>query len=332
MVCLIVGDTNADLCATLDCFPFEGDDVPLTSLGFSSGGTAANVAVAHARLGGSARLLTRVGTDSAASVALHAAQTSSVDLTFVQHDPDRATGLCLAAVSAQGERTFFSYRGANIALDAPPLENVFRDVQWFHLSGHALLEGLQRQTALALLEEAQRRNISTSIDLCLPQLRKRPQEVLTLAPRLSVIFGNGRELGLLATSLGSSGNESDLVETALSMLVTAGTPLVIAKLGAAGSRIARGSSRCDVPPVPVAAVNTTGAGDGFVGSFLFVLQCGGSPETAAQVGNVVGALIASRNGAAEASPNREEVCAMLAARDATKALDVFTKWAQRTPP
>lgn len=332
MVCLIIGDANADLCATLDCFPVEGDDAPITSLGFSSGGTAANVAVAHARLGGSARLLARVGKDPAAPIALRAAQTSGVDLTFVQYDPDRATGLCLAAISPHGERTFFSYRGANLNLELPPLQEVFQDVLRFHISGHALLDEKQRETALAMLEEAQRRNIPTSIDLCLPFLRKRPHEILTLAPRLSAVFANAQEFATLGASLGSSGNDSDLVETALSSLTNAGTPLVVAKLGAAGSRIARGSSRFDVAPVPVNAVDTTGAGDGFVAAFLFVLQRGGSPETAAQVGNVVGALIASRSGAAEASPNREEVCAMLGARGAIKALDVFTKSAQENPP
>jgi ribokinase len=325
MLCLIVGDANADLCATLDCFPLEGDDAPITSLGFSSGGTAANVAVAYVRLGGVARLLARIGNDPAASVAMRAAHASGLDLKFVQYDRDRATGLCLAAISPHGERTFFSYRGANVALELPNIDQVFQDVRFLHISGHALLEGNQRTTALALLDEAHRRDIPASLDLCLPLLRKRPQEILTLAPRLSVIFANARELALLGTSLGLTGNDSDLVEFALSSLTHAGTPYVVAKLGAAGSRIARGSSRFDVPPFPVTAVDTTGAGDGFVAAFLFVLQRGGSAETAAQVGNIVGALIASRSGAAEASPNRDEVCAMLAAQGATKALDVFAK-------
>jgi sugar/nucleoside kinase (ribokinase family) len=119
MVCLVVGDTNADLCASLECFPFEGDDTAITALGFHSGGTAANVAVAYARLGGSARLLSRVGNDSAVEVALRAAVESGVDLAFLQRDATLATGLCLAAISPNSERTFFSYRGANVALELP---------------------------------------------------------------------------------------------------------------------------------------------------------------------------------------------------------------------
>lgn len=332
MVCLLVGDTNADLCATLECFPFEGDDAAITALGFYSGGTAANVAVAYTRLGGSARLLSRVGNDSATKVALHAAMESGVDLTFLQCDSKLATGLCLAAISPNGERTFFSYRGANVALELPNVDQVFQDVRFLHVSGHALLDGNQRNTTLALLDEAHRRGIGTSIDLCLPLLRKHPLEIMPLAPRLSVIFANTRELGLLGTSLGFTGNEADLVSATLSALTNAGTPLVVAKLGDAGSQIARGSSRINIPPLPVHAIDTTGAGDGFVAAFLFVWLRGGSAETAAQVGNVVGALVSSRSGAADASPTREEVFAALATQGASKALDVFALPAQRTNP
>lgn len=332
MLCLLVGDTNADLCATLECFPLEGDDTAITALGFHSGGTAANVAVAYARLGGSARLLSRVGKDSATNIALHAAKETGVDLTFLQHDANLDTGLCLAAISPNGERTFFSYRGANVALEMPNIDNVFQDVRFLHISGHALLDGAQRKTTLLLLDEAHRRGIATSIDLCMPMLRKRPLEIMTLAPRLSVIFANAREIALLGTSLGFSGNDADLVNATLSALTRAGTPVVVAKLGAAGSLIAQGSSRINVPPLPVHAIDTTGAGDGFVAAFLFVLLRGGCAETAAQVGNVVGALVSSRSGAADASPTRDEVFAALASQGASKALDVFAIPAQRTNP
>jgi len=329
MVCLVVGDTNADLCASLERFPFEGDDAAITTLGFFSGVTAANVAVGYAHLGGKTRLLTRVGKDPSADVAVRAAKETGVDLSFVQYDGTLATGLCLAAISPQGERTFFSYRGANVTLELPNIDRVFQDVRSLHLSGHALLDGAQRTTALTLLDEANRRGISTSIDLCLPLIRKRPQEIVTLAPQLSIIFANTRELGLLGTSLGLPGKDSEIVDATLSTLTNAGASLVVAKRGAAGSLVAQGSSRIAVPPFHVTAIDTTGAGDGFVAAFLFVLHRRGPPETAAQIGNVVGALVASRSGAAEACPTREEVYAALASRHARKVLDVFASLDQR---
>jgi ribokinase len=330
MVCLVVGDTNADLSASLEAFPREGDDVAIQSLGFYSGGAGANVAVAFAKLGGLARLLSRVGKDPAAEFALHTARTFGVNLDFMQIDPLHPTGLCFAAISPHGERTFFSYRGANVALELPDFDVVFQDVRFLHLSGHALLEGKQRETALVLLEAAHRRGIRTSIDLCLPLLRKWPREMITLAHHLHIVFANSAELAHLGASLGLSGNSHDVLEDTLSALLDAGIPLVVAKRGASGSRVAHGASRIDIAPWPITPKDTTGAGDGFVAAFLFVLQQGGSPEIAAEIGNVVGALVAGNRGAAEACPDREQVVSALQARGCTKALDVFVGKAQDT--
>src|SRR5262245_19678257 len=115
MTILVVGDANADLSATVDRFPHEGDDAVVAALSWGSGGSAANVAAALALLGAAARLLTRVGRDPAAEVALRVARDAGVDLGAVQRDPTLATGLCFAAISPRGERTFFSFRGANMA-------------------------------------------------------------------------------------------------------------------------------------------------------------------------------------------------------------------------
>ena len=134
MVVLVVGDANADLSARLARFPHEGDDSPLAGLDWQSGGSAVNVATALARLGRRARLAARVGVDPAAEVALAAAHGAGVALELVQRDPSLATGLCFAAVSPGGERTFFSYRGANVALADLDAEAAFRDVGWLHLA------------------------------------------------------------------------------------------------------------------------------------------------------------------------------------------------------
>lgn len=312
--CLVVGDANADVSASVELFPREGDDAGVTSLGFQSGGTAANVAVALARLGHSPRLLARVGDDPAADVALRAANHAHVDLSFVQRDSRLPTGLCFAVISPGGERTFFSYRGANVALGLPDVGAALLDVSWVHVSGHALLEGEQRKTSLALMEEARRRGLRVSIDLCMPLARARASEILALAPHWSVLFANARELSLLGASLGLPEND-DLIDATLSKLLHAGTPVVVAKLGANGSRVATRSSRVDGAPLIVKAVDTTGAGDGFVAAFLLVLLRGGSPRVAARLGNLVGALVASRPGAAEAAPYRDELRSVVGTLD-----------------
>src|SRR2546422_7803643 len=183
MAILVVGDANADLRAALSRFPHEGDDSPIATLGWGSGGSAANVAAALALLGAPVRLLARVGRDPAAEVALCVARAVGVDLDMIQQDDALATGLCFAAISPGGERTFFSFRGANVGLNlSGDAALVLKDVNWLHIAGHALLEGPQRVTALTLIEEANRREISVSLDLCLPLLDAWRTEMLTLLP------------------------------------------------------------------------------------------------------------------------------------------------------
>jgi sugar/nucleoside kinase (ribokinase family) len=314
---LVVGDANADLNAELARFPHEGDDCPLRALGWSSGGSAANVATALARLGARARLLARVGTDPAAEVALRAAAAAGVLLDQVERDAAIATGLCFAAVSPGGERTFFSYRGANSALTggaASPLLGV----GWVHLAGHALLSGAQRSLALALAQEAHDRAIPVSLDLCLPLLRGARDVVLTLVPRLAVLFANELELPALV----DAPPVGDGIDAALERFAADEGPIVAAKLGARGSRLG-GRARADVPAFPIVARDTTCAGDAYVAGFLFALVRGASPLTAARLGNALGALTAARPGSADALPSLADARAFLALHGATDALPLL---------
>ena len=314
---LVLGDANADLNADLARFPHEGDDCPLRALGWSSGGSAANVATALARMGARARLLARVGIDPAADVALRAARAAGVLLDQVERDATIATGICFAAVSPGGERTFFSYRGANPAFTGGEVDPLL-GASWLHLAGHALLEGSQRGVALALAVEAHRRGIPVSLDLCLPLLRASREVVLTLVPRLTVLFANELELPALvgAPAVGA------LIDVALDRFAPDDGPVVAAKLGARGSRLG-GRARADVPAFPILARDTTGAGDAYVAGFLFALALGASPVTAARLGNALGALTAARAGSADALPSHAEACAFLAPHGAEDALPLL---------
>jgi sugar/nucleoside kinase (ribokinase family) len=302
MIFLVVGDANADLSARLARFPHEGDDVPLAGLDWQSGGSGVNVATAIARLGGGARLAARVGVDPAAEVALAAARAAGVELDLVQRDRALATGLCFAAVSPGGERTFFSYRGANVALAAIDAGAAFRETGWLHLGGHALLEGPQRATALALVDEAKQTGVFVSVDLCLPLVRAAPAEVRAIVARADVVFSNEQE--------------SEAAEAAGIALGAAST--LVEKLGDRGARVRLPGRTVSVPAFAVEARDTTACGDAFVAGFLLATLRGGSPERAALIGSAAGALTATRPGAASALPSHDEVRALLFEQRAIK--------------
>ncbi|GAB4210156.1 MAG: carbohydrate kinase family protein [Roseiflexaceae bacterium] len=283
-------------------FPREGDDVLVDELGWSSGGAGANVAAALALLGAPARLLARVGHDPAAALALAAAGAAGADLGAVQRDPNLATGVCFAAISPSGERTFFSFRGANAALDLPE-PAALEGARWLHLCGHALIEGRQRTTALALLDQAQRRGLPVSLDLCLPLLRAHRSTLADLLPKLRLLFANQDELAALCPGLPQ--------EQALDELLAHGPAIVVLKLGPTGSVLAEGRSRLRTPGFAVAAIDTNGCGDAFAAGFLAALLRGAPLDECATVANAVGALTATKHGAADALPSAAQVRALL---------------------
>jgi sugar/nucleoside kinase (ribokinase family) len=324
MSILVLGDANADLSARLRRFPAEGGDSPLDALGWGSGGAGVNVAAALALLGSPARLLARVGRDPAANVALRAANAGGVDLSLVQVDPDLATGLCFAAVSPGGERTFFSFRGANAALSSPP-GDALTGARWLHLCGHALLEGQQRETALALLAAANQRALPVSLDLCLPLIHERRAELLDLLPRLDTLFANETELAALSPDLfategteikegsGSKRHVAVPRPPPPSVLSVAKSVRLVVKLGARGCQVAAQGVTLAATAFPVDAVDTTGCGDAFAAGFLHAHLRAAPPAACAALGNALGALAAIRPGAADALPTRDELRAFLEA-------------------
>ena len=286
---LILGDANADIIAPAAHFPRPGDDLSIPHLTWASGGSAANVAVGIARLGASVKLLARVGIDPASAVALRVAATAGVDLGLLQRDPVLPTGLCYVLVAEGGERTFLSTRGANLEL-APPAEAALDGVEWLHVAGHALLEGRQRATALAMIERAAARQIPVSLDLCLPLALDHAALIHSLFPQLRLLFGNTREVA------------------ALGPLPTG--PIVVVKRGAEGCELHDGDVT-SVSGFAVDVVDTTGCGDAFVAAFLWALRDGQTLAMCARIASAAGAIVATRYGAADAAPTQAAIEALL---------------------
>jgi ribokinase len=304
MSILVVGDLNADLTATLPFLPQPGDDCTVTSLTWGGGGSAANTAIALARIGAPVRLLARVGSDPVAEVALHAARAAGVDLSQIQIDPTTATGLCYAAILPSGERSFLAFRGANTDLTVADLDVALADITWLHLSGYALISGPQRESALRLLHGAHQRAIPVSLDLCPPLLRAHRAELHHLLPVLSVLFANELEIQMLAHGLASDNAQlAQLAESAAQIQAQGRTLCVVAKCGARGCLVAEQSQVQHLIGYDVQAVDTNGCGDAFVAGYIAAWQRSASPTSAARVGNLLGATAATRSGAAESLPD-----------------------------
>lgn len=300
MQVVVFGDINADLTMDIPFYPAEGDDSTAQALRWGSGGTAVNAAATFALLGARVRLVGRVGNDLAADIALQAVRVYDVDLNGVQQDNKVGTGLCSVMVSDSGERTFFAFRGANVSCDpAAMTPELLSQVDLLYLSAYVLLEEPQRIAALRLLNLAFIERIPVVLDLALPPIRHNRDLILSLLPRLWLISMNEDELGLLFP-------EQDMLQS-LDSLLAAGVAFVALKRGAQGCLLASGAMSVEAVAPTVIAVDTNGCGDAFAAACTWGLLHRASLPECARLSNLLGALTATRPGAADALPTREEL-------------------------
>ena len=286
-----LGDTNVDIIAHFASYPGKGQDALADSSEFHCGGSAANTAMALARMGLEVSLISRIGTDPCASNALHELREAGVLLGGLQRDPAAMTGLMYIIVTPDGERTILGHRGANMLTDPNQIrEEDIRDARLFHLSGYALLADPQRTAALLALEIACRHGLAVTLDPGMSVPQAVLDEMRALLPVVNVFLPNLPEAQRL-TGL-------SLPEECAGALLAAGVEMVALKLGQDGCLVAGKEGQFRMPGFAVTALDTTGAGDFFAAGFIAGFLGNQEWPCIAAVANAMGAVAATRNGAA----------------------------------
>ncbi len=287
---LIVGDVIDDVIVR----PLEpvrrGTDTS-ARISASPGGSGANQAVWLAAHGATVRFVGRVGSQDverhrelfvAAGVEPH-----------LVGDRQLPTGRIVILVDpGDGERTMYTDRGANLALQRQDLPDALLDeVGWLHLSGYSLFEPSVREAVLDLVERARRRAIPLSVDpastafltaVGVPTFLSWLAGVTTLFPNL--------DEGRLLTG---AQDPYQVVHELLTHVEE-----VVLKLGADGALYAvRGGRPVHLPAVAVDVVDTTGAGDAFCGAFLAARMAGRDAGDALAAAIAAGARAAGVAGA-----------------------------------
>ncbi len=285
-----LGSINIDHVYRVAHLPGPGETV--SDLGYAQGlgGKGVNQSLAAAAAGARVHHIGAVGADGAWIVErLAAAGVDVADLATVA----AATGHAVVCVDAGGENQIVIHGGANRALTVEQIDRALaraRPGDWFLAQNETNLiaEGFARAQALGLktayaaapFEAATAAGLIGSVDL------------------LAV---NEVEAGQLAAHLGTAADALPVPE----LLVT---------LGARGARYRARETVCEVAAFPVTPVDTTGAGDTFLGSFLAARDGGAAPEAALRQAAAAAALQVTRPGAADAIAAADEVAAFLAER------------------
>lgn len=299
----------------VDLYPLQiGVPLPqVESFGKFLGGSAANVAVAAARLGHATAVITRTGNDPFGSYLHDALREFGVDDRFVTPVDAYPTPITFCEIFPPDDFPLYFYRRPK----APDLEIstdeldffAIRAARIFWITGTGLSEEPSRSATLAALE-ARDKSGTTVFDLdWRPMFWKDPDSARPFYAEAlrhaTVAVGNLDECEI-ATGVREP-------QACAQALLDAGVELAVVKQGPKGVlAVHRDGTTAEVPPVPVEVVNGLGAGDAFGGSLCHGLLNGWDLEKTMRYANAAGALVASRLACSSAMPTESEVDDLLA--------------------
>jgi ribokinase len=297
----VVGSLNMDLVARAVRLPQPGETIIGHDFRTVPGGKGANQAVAAARLGARVSMVGRVGGDAFGELLLENLAGSGVDRTHVRRDPQAATGVALIVVDDRGQNSIVVAPGANGRLtpaDVEAAEAAIADSDALLLQLESPLESVTRAAEIARAQ-------GVRVILNPAPARALPTSLLSL---VDVLIPNESEAARLTSMPAGDRAEATAAASALQEM---GVGQVIVTLGARGALWVQGENAEHFPAFEVTPVDTTAAGDAFVGSFAVALAEGRPLAEAVRRGNAAGAQAARGQGAQPSLPTRQALEALM---------------------
>jgi ribokinase len=297
----VAGSINMDVVATAHRHPRIGETVAGDSLRYFPGGKGANQAVAAARLGATTILIGRLGKDAFGDQLKTFLAAQGLDLTLVRETAEVHTGTAIITV-AKADNTIVVIPGANGLVSAadvaaPTLAKGDVAVSQFEIPLAAVT---------AFFTHARAAGATTILNPA-PALRC-DSELLEL---VDILILNESELGLLAsTELRDTDDHERFFEAARSLPIGR-DKVVCVTLGRRGVLALVDNEPLMIPGRPITAVDTTGAGDCFVGAVASQLAGASSIGDALHYANAAASICVQRMGAAPSMPSAAEVEAVL---------------------
>lgn len=292
---LVAGSINMDVVATAARHPQPGETVPGKELNFFPGGKGANQAVASAKLGADTLMIGKLGGDGFADELDRFLQKQGINLSYVSRTSDAATGTALIVVADTGENTIVVVPGANGLLGKGDIDQVSFG------KGDILLS--QFETPFETIRHFFTKGKAAGARAILNPAPAQPdaEDLLNLADILVV---NETEM---AYFLGRKEVDEGSMPSFARELRSGTEQVVIVTLGANGVFILNKEEQARVAGRKVTAVDTTGAGDCFVGALASQLAKGVELKAAASYANIAASICVQRPGAGPSMPTLDEV-------------------------
>ncbi|NOJ38615.1 ribokinase [Bradyrhizobium australiense] len=297
----VAGSINMDVVATADRHPKIGETVAGKAVHYFPGGKGANQAVAVAKLGAPSTLIGRLGMDAFGQQLRQFLTAQGVDLALVKDTPDIHTGTAVITI-ADADNTIVVVPGANALVSDDDV------------AGPALAKGdvavsqfeIPQPTIVAFFKRARAAGAITILN---------PAPAIACGPELldlvDILILNETELGLLAqTELQETDDPARFAE-ATRRLPIGPDKIICVTLGKRGVLALVGGEPSLFAGRAVKAVDTTGAGDCFVGALAAQLANGKAIRDAIEHANAAASICVQRMGAAPSLPTAAEVAAVL---------------------
>ncbi len=276
---VVVGSANVDLVYRIPRIPAGGETILSTGTARARGGKGQNQAVAAARAGASTAFVAAVGDDGNGAWLREALATDGVDVTRVR-TVEGPTGTAIILLEERGENAIVVDAAANASLVTLTEDDraAIRDARVLVAQLEVPLEVVEESVTTA-------RSAGTRVVLNAAPWRPLPASVLDA---VDVLVVNEHEAAAFGDAL-------------------AGVPVVVRTLGPRGAEVRDASGTIVVPGRVVPVVDTTGAGDTFVGALSARLAEGAALAEAAAFANAASSLAVETEGAVPSIPAREAI-------------------------
>lgn len=298
----ILGSINMDLVLRVDRMVKPGETILSKDFKKVPGGKGANQAVAAKRLGANVSFIGMVGMDDNGVELVKALKEDKIDTSHIKVDESNPTGMAIITVDDDGRNSIVVVPGANMKIDSQSIENA-KDV----IKESKLLIAQFETPAEATIEAfkiAKENGVTTILNPA--PAKKIPEELLKLTDIIAPNETEAFELTDIKV------DDDERIKEAAEKFIEKGVKFVIITLGERGAALVSEEKFTTVPAYKVKAVDTTAAGDSFIGALSSKLQNEENIdfeaiEKAIKFSNKVSSIVVQRQGAQPSLPCLEEV-------------------------
>lgn len=294
----VLGSFVVDLMMRAPRLPIPGETVKGTIFKIGPGGKGSNQGVAASRAGAETTMITKIGNDEFASIALNSFKREGMTTDYIYRDAAASTAAALIMVDENtGQNKIMVTLGASGKITKEEIDLAGKEI----LNSAVLL--MQLETNIDAVEYAASIAHANGIPII---LNPAPADVISddLFAKLDYLTPNESEASFLCGF--PIETDEDLIKAGRFFLAK-GVKNVIVTIGEKGVYLMNENRQKFFPPFKVEVVDTTGAGDAFNGGFAAALAEKMSLEQAIIFASAVGALSVTKIGTAPAMPYREEI-------------------------